>query len=257
MASRVASALGLALIALAATALGGIAFALLWSCAATLFFVEFLSMTAFRPLFVGAALGAVGLVAASVGLERGLFLGSLGALCLTLLALAARAETMKLRFLGMAGLLYAACVALPVIHLRAEPQHGFAVTLWLYAVVWVTDIGAFFVGRTFGGPKLWVRISPNKTWSGFVGGSVLGTAAALLVNHILPALELPTAALIGLTLSASLASHAGDLIESALKRRFSVKDSSKLIPGHGGFMDRLDGFALASLFAAVALGVIG
>jgi phosphatidate cytidylyltransferase len=257
MALRVASALGLALVALAATMLGGVAFALVWSCAATLFFMEFLAMVGYRPLLVGAALGAVGMVAAALGVERGLFLGSLGALSLTALAIAVRAETGTNRLLAIAGLLYAACVVLPVILLRSQPGHGLALTLWLYAVVWVTDIGAFFVGRSLGGPKLWKRVSPNKTWSGFVGGTVLGVGAALFVNRVFPAVELPTGVLIGLTVSASLAAHTGDLLESALKRRFSIKDSSQLIPGHGGFMDRLDGFALASLFVAVALRIAG
>jgi phosphatidate cytidylyltransferase len=257
MASRVASALGLALVALAATALGGVAFALVWSCAASLFFAEFLAMVGYRPLFVGRALGAVGMVAAALGLERGLFLGSLGALGLTALVIAFRAEAGKGRFLGVAGLLYGACVALPVILLRSDPKHGLALTLWLYALVWVTDIGAFFVGRGLGGPKLWKRVSPNKTWSGFLGGTLFGVGAALLLNRIFPAVELAAVPLICLTILGSLAAHGGDLLESALKRRFGVKDSSQLIPGHGGFMDRLDGFAFASLFVAAGLQIIG
>ena len=158
---------------------------------------------------------------------------------------------------AVAGVLYAACVALPVILLRSDPRHGLALTLWLYALVWVTDIGAFFVGRIVGGPKLWKRVSPNKTWSGLVGGTILGGGASLLVNSIFPAIDLAAVPLICLAILTSLAAHAGDLLESALKRRFSVKDSSQLIPGHGGFMDRLDGFALASLFVAAALHLIG
>ena len=250
--SRVLSALGLACVALAATALGGIAFAIVWAGAASLFFAEFLTMVAFRPLFVGAALGAVGLVAAALGLERDLFVGSAGALCLTAILIAARAETTAQRLLGPAGLLYAASVALPVVALRSEPR-GLSLTLWLYAVVWATDIGAYFVGRTLGGPKLWVRVSPNKTWSGLVGGTVLGIAAAFLVDLALDALRLPGIATLAIAACVSLAAHAGDLLESALKRKFSIKDSSQLIPGHGGFMDRLDGFAMASVVLLVAL----
>jgi phosphatidate cytidylyltransferase len=257
MVSRVASALGLAVVALAATAFGGIVFALVWGCAATLFFGEFLAMIGYRPLFLGTALGAIGMVAAALGVERGLLVGSLGALGLTALAVALRAEGNGRRIVAVAGVIYGACVALPVIFLRSDQHHGLALTLWLYALVWVTDIGAFFVGRTVGGPKLWKRVSPNKTWSGLVGGTILGGGASLLVNSIVPALDLAAAPLICLTILTSLAAHAGDLLESALKRRFSVKDSSQLIPGHGGFMDRLDGFALASLFAAVALRLIG
>jgi phosphatidate cytidylyltransferase len=257
LASRVLSAFGLALLALGATALGGVVFALLWACAASLFFAEFLAMVAYRPLVAGAALGAVGAAAAALGVEQGLLPASLAAVCLTALLVALRAETNVQRFLGAAGLLYAACVALPVIVLRAEPRHGFALTLWLYALVWATDIGAFFVGRSFGGPKLWKRVSPNKTWSGLVGGTIIGVGAASLVNFLLPAVPLSGLALLAITVIASLAAHAGDLLESALKRRYSIKDSSQLIPGHGGFMDRLDGFALASLTVAVALRITG
>jgi phosphatidate cytidylyltransferase len=249
LASRVLSAFGLALLALGATALGGVVFALLWACAASLFFAEFLAMVAYRPLVAGAALGAVGAAAAALGVEQGLLPASLAAVCLTALLVALRAETNVQRFLGAAGLLYAACVALPVIVLRAEPRHGFALTLWLYALVWATDIGAFFVGRSLGGPKLWKRVSPNKT--------IIGVGAASLVNFLLPAVPLSGLALLAITVIASLAAHAGDLLESALKRRYSIKDSSQLIPGHGGFMDRLDGFALASLTVAVALRATG
>jgi phosphatidate cytidylyltransferase len=242
-------------VALAATALGGAVFALVFACAASLFFAEFLAMVAYRPLYLGGALGAIGLVAAAFGLERGFFIGSLGALALTGVAIAVRSETRIGRLLGPAGLIYGACVALPVVMLRSEPN-GLALTLWLYAIVWATDIGAFFVGRSLGGPKLWTRVSPNKTWSGLVGGTALGVAASLLVNLALHAVALQAAALVAVTVSVSLAAHAGDLLESALKRKFSIKDSSQLIPGHGGFMDRLDGFALASLAVLVAVRLL-
>ena len=256
--TRVVSALGLALAALAATWFGGVVFALLWSAAASLFFAEFLAMIAYRPLFQGAALGAIGLVAAGLGLERGLWSGSLGALCLTGLAIGMRAETGtaetggRARYLAPLGLLYSASVALPVILMRSEPR-GLALTLWLFAIVWATDIGAFFVGRTLGGPKLWKRVSPNKTWSGLIGGTLFGATVALLVHNLLPAAELPVATLASIAVLTSLAAHAGDLLESALKRRFSIKDSSQLIPGHGGFMDRLDGFAVASFVLLLAI----
>ncbi len=136
-------------------------------------------------------------------------------------------------------------------------MHGLALTLWLYGVVWATDIGAFFVGRALGGPKLWPKISPKKTWSGLVGGTVVGVGVAMLLNILLAVPGLASPTVLAVSLVASLAVHAGDLFESALKRKFSVKDSSQLIPGHGGFMDRLDGFALASLIVAVTLRVTG
>jgi phosphatidate cytidylyltransferase len=257
LASRVASALGLALLALGATLLGGVVFALVWTVAAVFFFAEFLAMIGYRPLGTGTALGAVGLTGAALGPERTSLLVGLAALLLVGAGVMAGAQGRRKGFLAAAGLAYAACVALPVILLRSQPVHGLALTLWLYGVVWATDIGAFFVGRALGGPKLWPKISPKKTWSGLVGGTVVGVGVAMLLNILLAVPGLASPTVLAVSLVASLAAHAGDLFESALKRKFSVKDSSQLIPGHGGFMDRLDGFALASLIVAVTLRVTG
>ncbi|GGE44340.1 phosphatidate cytidylyltransferase [Agaricicola taiwanensis] len=151
----------------------------------------------------------------------------------------------------IAGVAFAATVAVAPIVVRMDPLLGLQGILWLFAVVWGTDIMAFVVGRTLGGPKLWVRISPKKTWSGFIGGLLGGSIGGFLVTAAagLPNLFLPT--LLALLLSVSV--HAGDLLESAVKRRFHVKDSGQLIPGHGGVMDRLDGFAVAA-FLACAIG---
>ena len=115
-------------------------------------------------------------------------------------------------------------------------------------VVWATDIGGYFAGRLIGGPKLWPQVSPKKTWAGAIGGfaASLGVAAgfaAFNFGKIVPLL------LLGAVLS--IASQLGDLFESAVKRRFGVKDSSHIIPGHGGLMDRLDGFVAAIVLAAV------
>jgi phosphatidate cytidylyltransferase len=116
----------------------------------------------------------------------------------------------------------------------------------MFAVVWTTDIAAYFTGRRLGGPKLWPRVSPKKTWSGFIGGVVVGTLAGLLVTVLGQRFGWTApGSLILVTLGsavAAVASQLGDLGESAMKRRFDVKDSSHLIPGHGGVMDRLDGF---------------
>jgi phosphatidate cytidylyltransferase len=119
----------------------------------------------------------------------------------------------------------------------------------------MTDIAAYFTGRRLGGPKLWPRVSPKKTWSGFTGGLVAGTAAGLLVLQVAKAAGWTAPAgfvtVAAASVVASVASQLGDLAESALKRGFEVKDSSHLIPGHGGVMDRLDGFwAVALLFGA-------
>lgn len=135
-----------------------------------------------------------------------------------------------------AGLLYAGFPALALLFLRDQP-HGIGLTLWTLALVWATDIGAFFAGRAIGGPKLAPAISPNKTWAGLIGGVVAaGAIGALLVFAF--GLPLKLAPLGGVL---AVLAQAGDLYESWLKRKAGVKDSGHLLPGHGGVLDRLDG----------------
>jgi phosphatidate cytidylyltransferase len=127
--------------------------------------------------------------------------------------------------------------------------------LWVLGVVWATDTGAYIAGRRIGGPKLAPRVSPNKTWAGLFGGiaaaGLVGLAAAALVAGVSPWIAAP--------LSAALAivEQAGDLFESAVKRRFGVKDSSNLIPGHGGVLDRVDGLLSVSLAVAALSWMVG
>jgi phosphatidate cytidylyltransferase len=125
-------------------------------------------------------------------------------------------------------------------------------------VVWATDIGGYFAGRAIGGPKLWQRISPKKTWSGAIGGFVASLLVAIGFSASDVGKALP---LMILAAVLSIASQFGDLFESAVKRHFGVKDSSHIIPGHGGLMDRLDGFvaaiALAAIFGVLRGGVDG
>lgn len=146
------------------------------------------------------------------------------------------------------GVLYIgfAMAFVPVI--RDDPQLGLAGIVWLILVVAAADIGAYFTGRTLGGPKLWPRVSPKKTWSGAIGGLMLALAVALAFGMVMN-WRLGTAA--GLSLGVAIASQAGDLIESAVKRRWGVKDASSLIPGHGGVMDRLDGLVGGLWFFAL------
>ena len=124
----------------------------------------------------------------------------------------------------------------------------------LFATTWAADIAAFVVGNVVGGPKLWPRFSPNKTWSGFVGGLAGAAGASVGVAAAFMQLSLTGAALIGL--AGGLATMAGDLWESVLKRRFGVKDSGDLIPGHGGLLDRVDGLMFAVMAFAVARLVV-
>jgi phosphatidate cytidylyltransferase len=149
------------------------------------------------------------------------------------------------------GLAYAGLSALSLGLLREGGEAGLAAVLFLYAVVWATDISAYFVGRRVGGPKLAPRISPGKTRSGAIGGAIGGVFAGILVAASAGGAKLPLLALVALFLS--LIAQAGDLFESWLKRRHGLKDSGRLIPGHGGVMDRVDGLVAA----AFALYVIG
>jgi phosphatidate cytidylyltransferase len=147
-----------------------------------------------------------------------------------------------------AGVLYIGVGGLSLIALRGEDPAGQASVLFLVLVVWASDIGAYACGRAFGGPKLWPAVSPNKTWAGAIGGLVAamaaGTGVAVLVGSAW--LFAPVAAVL-----LGVASQAGDLLESAIKRHFRVKDSSHLLPGHGGAFDRLDGVLGAAPVAAL------
>jgi len=160
------------------------------------------------------------------------------------------------------GVIYLAPAAVCLAWLRLTNQ-GQWWTLMLFLVTWSADIGAFAIGSLLKGPKLWPRFSPNKTWSGFFGGLACAALAGTLIaapwafevdlpHVVMPAFQLNlwAAALIGL--SVGLATMAGDLWESALKRRFGVKDSGDLIPGHGGLLDRVDGLMFAVVVMAVA-----
>ena len=125
---------------------------------------------------------------------------------------------------------------------------GFGWMVWLISVVVATDVAGYFVGKAFGGPKFWPRVSPKKTWSGTAGGWV----AAAVVGAIFAVNNGFGVLFVVISVLASMASQAGDIVESATKRRFGVKDSSNLIPGHGGFLDRFDGMMGAALFVLLA-----
>jgi len=152
-----------------------------------------------------------------------------------------------------AGTIYSGVACLGPVLLRYDANLGFTAVLFLTITVWATDIFAYGTGRAIGGALLWPQVSPNKTWAGAVGGLAGGVAAGTLVAYASGIGKLTTVGLIALVLS--VAAQAGDLLESAVKRRFGAKDTSGLIPGHGGLMDRLDGFLVAAL-AALLIGML-
>ena len=162
----------------------------------------------------------------------------------------------RLRGWSAAGFVYAAATLMASVLLRLDAEMGFAALVFVFLIVWVTDIGGYFAGRGIGGPKLWSRVSPKKTWAGAIGGFAASLAVAAAFAFLAPhrddqLLALKIGPLLGLGAVLSIVSQLGDLFESAVKRRFGVKDSSHLIPGHGGLMDRLDGFIAAMVVAAV------
>lgn len=152
-----------------------------------------------------------------------------------------------------AGVVYSGLAFIGPAVLRGDPLWGLTAVLFLLATVWATDIFAFLVGRSAGGALLWPRLSPHKTWAGATGGLVGGVAAGLAVAYASGVGKLGMAGIMALLLAIS--AQAGDLFESAVKRRFGVKDASRLIPGHGGLMDRLDGFLVAAL-AGLIVGIV-
>ena len=143
------------------------------------------------------------------------------------------------------GILYTALPCLSLVWLREHPALGREIMFWLLFVVWATDIGAYAAGRSIGGPKLAPKVSPNKTWAGLVGGIVSATLVSLLVGLFL--LPWNPATLVWSGAALAVWSQVGDLFESSVKRHFGVKDSSSLIPGHGGLLDRADGVLAGGL----------
>jgi phosphatidate cytidylyltransferase len=248
---RVVSAVVLVPLALGSAYLGGPVFLAVWTVAAAIVLWEWTVLVG-EPRRAPLVVAILGFSAAAV--LFGVGLPGAGLLVLAFGALAGSGLSGSGRHTWvLAGAVYAgAMLATPAI-LRNDAELGLVAICMLFGVVWTTDVMAYFVGRGLAGPKLWAAVSPKKTWSGAVGGvagaSLVGAGLAVLagLDHIV-VLALLCAVL-------SVAAQAGDLLESALKRRFGAKDTSGLVPGHGGLMDRLDGFVIAASVATL-LGLL-
>lgn len=251
---RLVSAIVLIVLALALTWAGGIWYRLLAAVIGGAVFYEWQAMRGSRTVAAHRIIGAVLVVLLLLALLGGLPTANLLAILVAVLvaggahAIYARAGAWVVSGIGYAGL---SAISLSAIR---GGDAGLVATLFLFAVVWATDVFAYFVGRAIGGPKLAPSISPGKTQSGALGGTLAGVAAGIVVAAVAGT----HSGMFAVGLAAfvlSVVSQAGDLFESAMKRRNSVKDSSHLIPGHGGVMDRVDGL-VAAAFAFLFVGAL-
>ena len=242
---RVLAALVLAPLVIALAYAGGWLWSLLVTLVSIGLFAEWLMVVgAGSTALTGAGtivIAMMGLCVAAGALKTAIIVGCVGGAIVTLIA--------RGKFVWAAtGFAYAAAALLASILVRKDLVNGFSALMFVLLVVWATDIGGYFAGRGIGGPKLWPRVSPKKTWSGALGGF----AASLVVAAGFAACGIGKAVpLLLVSAVLSVVSQSGDLFESAVKRRFGVKDSSHIIPGHGGLMDRLDGYIAAVVLAAI------
>lgn len=244
-------------VALLAIWWGGLAFALLVAGAVAVMTWEWTRMVG-GGWFGGAGRAGAALLSAAV---LSALWSPLVALVLVLVALVAvlillRGRAVPTTAWMAGGILYCGLPAVALVWLRGDGDHGLMRVLWLMLLVWATDIGAYAAGRGVGGPLLMPSVSPKKTWAGLVGGmawaAAVGVAAALtFLPQSSPALLAATSAVL------AVVAQAGDLLESWVKRRFGVKDSSTIIPGHGGVLDRVDGLLAAGLAVAVFILLTG
>lgn len=251
---RLISGVILAALVLAATLFGGLPFRLLAALIALLIYYEWSTITGinrnttdrFSSVFGWVAVGLVALEVAFRSVETATVL-LFGFVAAALIVNLIRRKSLWLP----GGILYAGLSGVSLAALRGGEFNGLITILFIFAIVWSTDILAYFVGRAVGGPKLAPAISPGKTWSGAIGGTIAGIIGGVLVAYLADMTNLIELAVVAVVLS--VGSQIGDLFESWIKRRFGVKDSSHLIPGHGGVMDRVDGLVAACFLAYLGL----
>jgi len=247
---RVLAAVVLAPIAIAIAWFGGWLWILLVMLATIGLYLEWLTIVGLVREWRAAVPGVAALAIAGICLIAGRLDAALIVLGIGLVAVAVLSP--ERRNWSATGFLYAAAAQIASVLVRHDPASGFAALFFVLLVVWAADIGGYFAGRGIGGPKLWPRVSPKKTWAGAIGGFIGSLAVA---GAFAAAGAGKSGHLLGLGAFLSVVSQLGDLFESAVKRRFGVKDSSHIIPGHGGLMDRLDGF-VAAVVAAAILGFL-
>lgn len=201
----------------------------------------------------------VGVILISVALASALFGGTVFAVLVALIATIMYLEWSRMvGHWGLAwrvtGFFYCLLPAVSLLWIRERAEYagigtGFDLLIWVFLVVWSTDIGAYFAGRAIGGPKLAPAVSPNKTIAGLIGGVI---CAAVLAGAWVYHAQLP-AKLLWLAVIFAVAAQIGDLFESGLKRRAGVKDSGTWLPGHGGLLDRLDGLVPVAVLTALLM----
>lgn len=246
---RILSSAVLAPVAIGAAVLGGWPFAIFWTAAACAAWWEWT-----RMVHPAGHTGALATGLSTLVIEALLLMNDRDEVAIMIVALGALAAAIisaRNAVWTAAGVIYASILIIAPIMLRGDDRTGLFAIAFVFAVVWATDIVAYFTGRAIGGPKLAPSISPNKTWSGAIGGTIGAIAAGIAVA--IPSNTQAVLLIAVIAIALSVMSQAGDLFESRMKRIFNVKDSGTLIPGHGGVMDRLDGFVTAAL-AALLIG---
>ncbi len=198
-------------------------------------------------IHVGSA-GAAAVLAAFGYVGLGLLALPIGAILAMLLSLGRNSLFSAL------GVFYAGLPAVALIWLRSDASLGMLAIIFVIVIVIASDTAGFLFGRVLGGPRLWPRLSPNKTWAGMIGALVASSIIGALFWFAVPGASAVRLAATGVVLS--LAAQGGDLAESAIKRHFGAKDSGSLIPGHGGVMDRVDGLVAAAAVVGLATFVI-
>lgn len=263
LARRIASGIVLIIVALLTTWTGGLIAVVAFLILALFVLVEWERLTGAKSQ--GRLVSGIAIVAVAAFLAH--YVGPLAAMgvgtALLFLALGAALLESPRRW-SFTGMAYATWLVVSLVSLRGHDDGGLSAILFVFAAVWTTDIAAYFGGRAIGGPKLMRKVSPNKTWSGAVTGMVCAVLVCVgylvwadgpIAQHASTRTDVSAIAFAALLAAfLSVTAQAGDLFESGLKRKFGVKDSGSILPGHGGFMDRVDGLVFAST-AAFLIGL--